>query len=72
MNPVDCINQRIELHAQVVFGRAGSSLLFKGTVTKINAKTVTIKHDEYNNGPYSTITDSRRAFEDVVVVGVQQ
>lgn len=68
INPVDCINQPIELHMNVVFGKAGSMRLFKGKVTKINAKTVTIEHDEYNTGPYSTATESRRAFEDVVVI----
>lgn len=66
--PQDKLLRTINLNDNVVFGKAGSMQLIKGKVIKINAKTVTIEHKEYNNGPYSTITESRRAFQDVVVI----
>lgn len=66
--PQDKLLRTINLNDGVVFGKAGSMRLFTGKVTKINAKTVTIEHEEYNTGPYSTAHLSRRSFEDVVVI----
>lgn len=63
----DSVGQAIQVGDTVVFGQAGSMRLFKGVVSKINDKTVTIEHEEYANGSYSTIKESRRAFADVVV-----
>ena len=63
----DSVGQILQVGSSVVFGQAGSMKLFKGVVSKINDKTVTIEHEEYANGSYSTIKESRRAFTDVVV-----
>lgn len=71
--PQDKLMRTIKLNDGVVFGKAGSMTLHTGKVIKINAKTVTIEHESYNNSSYSTLTESRRAFEDVVVIeGIQQ
>lgn len=66
--PQDKLMRTINVNDGVVFGKVGSMTLHTGKVIKINAKTVTIEHEEYNTGPYSTTTESRRAFEDVVVI----
>lgn len=66
--PQDKLLRTINLNDGVVFGKAGSMTLHIGKVIKINAKTVLIEHEEYANGSYSTITESRRSFEDVVVI----
>lgn len=64
----DILGTPIELGQKVVFGSAGSMCLRVGEIIKVNTKTVVIKHHEYNNGPYSSIMESRRNFDDVVVV----
>lgn len=66
--PQDKLLNTINVNDDVVFGKAGSMTLHTGKVIKINAKTVTIEHEEYNNSQYSTLTESRRAFKDVVVI----
>lgn len=66
----DLLGNDIAVLSTVVFGSAGSMSLRTGVVIKINEKTVTIKHTEYNNGPYSTIEESKRRFDDVVVIHV--
>lgn len=65
---VDILGTPIEIGQKVVFGSAGSMCLRVGEIIKVNAKTVLIKHHEYNNGPYSSIMESRRNFDDVVVI----
>jgi len=64
----DILGNELSVGDTVVFGSAGSMCLRKGEVVKINPKTVIIKHEEYYNGSYSTIQESRRNFEDVVKV----
>jgi hypothetical protein len=64
----DILGTPIELGQKVVFGSAGSMCLRVGEIVKVNAKTVMIKHAEYHNGSYSTIEESRRNFDDVVVI----
>jgi hypothetical protein len=65
----DILGTPILLNQKVVFGSAGSMSLRVGTIVKVCPKTVIIKHEEYNNGSYSTIVESRRNFDDVVVIG---
>lgn len=64
--PLDILNNQLRVGDKVVFGSAQSLTLRIGIITKINDKTVTIKHEEYNNGSYSSIKESRRNFRDVV------
>lgn len=64
----DLVGNHIAILSVVAFGSAGSMKLRTGVVIKINDKTVTIKHREYSNGSYSTTEESKRRFEDVVVI----
>ena len=64
----DILGNDLAVGDKVVFGTAQSMRLMQGVITKINAKTVMIKHEEYRNGSYSEISESRRNFEDVVKI----
>ena len=64
--PLDILNNQLRVGDKVVFGSAQSLTLRTGIITKISPQTVTIKHEEYNNGSYSLIKESRRNFRDVV------
>lgn len=64
----DILGNTLEVGDKVVFGTAQSMRLMTGVVSKVNPKTVMIKHEEYRNGCYSEISESRRNFEDVVKV----
>lgn len=64
----DILGNSLEVGDKVVFGAAQSMRLMTGVVSKVNPKTVMIKHEEYRNGCYSEISESRRNFEDVVKV----
>ncbi len=66
---LDLVGNIINIGDIVVFGSAQSMKLLTGEVVKINNKTVQIKHEEYSNHAYSKISESRRNFDDVVVVG---
>lgn len=66
----DILGNELALGDTVVFGKAQTMCLHKGKVIKINAKTVIIEHEEYSNGSYSRIAESRRNFEDVVKVNI--
>lgn len=68
--PLDILNNQLRVGDKVVFGSAQSLTLRTGIVAKINPQTVTIKHEEYNNGSYSSIKESRRNFRDVVRISV--
>lgn len=64
--PLDILNNQLRVGDKVVFGSAQSLTLRTGTITKINSKTVSIKHEQYHNNSYSEISESRRNFRDVV------
>lgn len=64
----DILGNDLSVGDKVVFGTAQSMCLMKGVITKIHPKTVMIKHEEYRNGSYSEISESRRNFEDVVKI----
>lgn len=66
--PLDLNNTQLRVGDKVVFGSSQSLTLRTGTIIKINDKTVTIKHEQYNNGSYSSIKESRRNFRDVVKI----
>ncbi len=66
---LDLVGNIINIGDTVVFGSAQSMRLLTGEIIKINNKTVQIKHEEYSNHTYSKISESRRNFDDVVVVG---
>lgn len=66
--PLDILNNQLRVGDKVVFGTAQSMRLMTGVVSKVNPKTVMIKHEEYRNGSYSEISESRRNFEDVVKI----
>ncbi len=68
-NNLDLVGNIIYIGDTVVFGSAQSMRLLTGEVVKINNKTVQIKHEEYQNHTYSKISESRRNFDDVVVIG---
>lgn len=64
----DILGNTLEVGNKVVFGTAQSMRLMTGVISKVNPKTVMIKHEEYHNHSYSTIEESRRNFEDVVKI----
>lgn len=64
----DILGNELVIGDKVVFGTAQSMHLMVGIVSKIHPKTVMIKHEEYRNGSYSEISESRRNFEDVVKI----
>lgn len=64
----DILGNDLSVGDKVVFGTAQSMRLMQGVITKIHPKTVIISHEEYRNGPYSEISESRRNFEDVVKI----
>ena len=64
----DILGNVLAIGDSVVFGSAGSMCLRIGKIVKISTKTVSIEHEEYSNGSYSRIKESRRNFEDVVKV----
>ena len=64
----DILGNPLSVGDKVVFGTAQSMSLMQGVISKINPKTVIISHEEYRNGPYSEISESRRNFEDVVKI----
>lgn len=64
----DILGNNLAVGDEVVFGTAQSMRLMIGVVSKVNPKTVMIKHEEYHNHSYSTIEESRRNFEDVVKI----
>lgn len=64
----DILGNTIEIGDKVVFGTAQSMHLMVGVISKVHPKTVMIKHEEYRNGSYSEISESRRNFEDVVKI----
>lgn len=64
----DILGNTLEVGDKVVFGTAQSMRLMTGVIIKVNPKTVMIKHEEYRNGSYSEISESRRNFEDVVKI----
>jgi hypothetical protein len=64
----DILGNTLEVGDKVVFGTAQSMRLMTGIISKIHLKTVMIKHEEYRNGCYSEISESRRNFEDVVKI----
>lgn len=64
----DILGNTLEVGDKVVFGTAQSMHLMTGIISKIHPKTVMIKHEEYRNGSYSEISESRRNFEDVVKI----
>lgn len=64
--PLDILNNQLRVGDKVVFGSAQSLALRTGTISKINDKTVTIKHEQYHNNSHSEISESRRNFKDVV------
>ena len=66
--PLDILNNQLRVGDKVVFGSAQSLTLRTGTITKINDKTVNIKHEQYHNNSYSEISESRRNFRDVVKI----
>ena len=67
-NNLDLVGNIICIGDTVVFGSAQSMRLLTGEVIKMNNKTVQIKHEEYSNHTYSKISESRRNFDDVVVI----
>ncbi len=64
----DILGNDLQVGDKVVFGTAQSMRLMTGIISKIHPKTVMIKHEEYRNGSYSEISESRRNFEDVVKI----
>lgn len=64
--PLDILNNQLRVGDKVVFGSAQSLTLRTGIITKIDSKTVSIKHEQYHNNSYSETSESRRNFRDVV------
>lgn len=64
----DILGNDLSVGDKVVFGTAQSMHLMIGIISKIHPRTVMIKHEEYRNGSYSEISESRRNFEDVVKI----
>lgn len=66
--PQDFLKNDITEGDTVVFGMA-QHMILRGVVTKINAKTVKIQHEEWNHWckRYDTV-EAQRTFDNVVVV----
>lgn len=63
----DILGNDLQVGDKVVFGMAQTMQLHTGTIMKVNAKTVKIKHEAYQNGWQETV-ESQRSFEDVVKI----